>query len=178
MLAPAAISLLPGLGIRPALMRTCGRSARLAAPIPRIVTFAGRSPRRCSRLISTMISLATSRSPPAPTATSGWTSTIAAASRATELCTSVCEDFRISTALSYDPVSTSVARSPAASICIAANTNTTIAMPAAVSTVVSRRVQRLRREYEYGIAIRYRSLCKRAGQLKMAQVQGARRSGD
>ena len=80
-----------------------------------------------------------------PKAASGWPSTMATCSRSSALWTSVSEERRSAIALSGEPVSTSVRSSPSASISTAANTNTTRAMPPAVSSVVPRRAARLRR---------------------------------
>jgi hypothetical protein len=108
------------------------------------MTLVGLSESRLLRLTSTIVSLETMRSPSAPNATSGWLSISAACTRSIALCTSVCAERRITTTLSYDPVSTSVLRSPSSSISTVANTNTTSAMPPAVNTVVSLRAHRLR----------------------------------
>jgi hypothetical protein len=64
--------------------------------------------------------------------------------RSTPLWISVCAERRMVTTLSGEPVSTRVARRPSVSISTVANTNTTSAMPPAVSVVVMRRVARLR----------------------------------
>lgn len=61
-------------------------------------------------------------------------------------CTSVSELLRITSTLSGLPVATRVWRRPSASMSVAVNTNTTRAMPPAVSRVVARRVRRLRQE--------------------------------
>ena len=90
------------------------------------------------------VSFDTSRSPLKPMAISGCASMIAACLRSTELEISAFEPRRVTWMLSGWPVATSVARKPVSSICTAAKTNTTSAMPPAVSTVVSLRVQRLR----------------------------------
>ena len=113
--------------------------------MPRMITLARLSLAFLIRVISTTSSLATSGRPSRPAAISGWVSTMAACSRSTPLCISVSDERRITTALSNTPVSTSVCRSPSASMVMAANTNTTKAMPAAVSRVVVRRASRLRR---------------------------------
>ena len=94
--------------------------------------------------LSTTTSLEASGSPWVSRAICGRLSISAACSRVTPLCTSVCAPLRISTTLFGWPVATSVARRPASSISTAANTNTTSAMPPAVSTVVRRRTHRLR----------------------------------
>ncbi len=109
---------------------------RLTAAVP--------SSLRLGSEFSTTTSLDTSGAPSAPRATCGRLSKSAACSRAMPLCTSVAAPLRIASTLSAEPVATSVCRSPASSISTAANTNTTSAMPPAVSTVVSRRTQRLR----------------------------------
>lgn len=84
--------------------------------------------------------------PSPPTAISGRVVMAAAADRSMPLCTSVSEPLRRTMALPGDPVATSVWRRPSASIKVAVKTKTTSAMPPAVSTVVSRRVRRLRQE--------------------------------
>src|SRR6476469_7285363 len=71
--------------------------------------------------------------------------------RSIALWTSVCDERRVTTTLSYEPVSTSVLRRPSSSMSTVANTNTTSAIPLAVSKVVSLRVHRLRKVYENGI---------------------------
>ena len=75
----------------------------------------------------------------------GNVSTMDAWFRSMPLCTSDCEPRRMTTTLSYEPVSISVFWSPSASMRVAAKTKTTRAMPDVVSAVVSRRVQRLRK---------------------------------
>ncbi len=95
---------------------------RLTAAVP--------SSLRLGSEFSTTTSLDTSGAPSAPRATCGRLSKSAACSRAMPLCTSVAAPLRIASTLSAEPVATSV--------------NTTSAMPPAVSTVVSRRTQRLR----------------------------------
>jgi len=69
------------------------------------------------------------------------------------LWTSETAAFLITTTLLPEPVSTRVFFQAFESMRIEAKTNTTSAMPEAVKTVVSRRVQRLRKLYETGIFI-------------------------
>jgi hypothetical protein len=94
--------------------------------------------------LSTSTSRDTRACPLASRAICGRLSISAACSRDTALCTSVCAPLPMKSTLSAEPLATSVARNPAASISTAANTNTTSAMPPAVSTVVSRLTHRLR----------------------------------
>jgi len=150
-LRPAMISDNPDFGMRPATNFTWGRNVREWAPIPRITTLDGEFVARLGSVIRTTSSLATSGWPFAPMAASGCVSIMDAWYRLTPLWTSELDPFRITMRLSYDPVSTSVFRSPSASIRMAAKTKTTRAIPDAVNTVVSRRVQRFRKLYEMGM---------------------------
>src|SRR5258706_8914837 len=79
------------------------------------------------------------------------------------LCTSVPDERRVTTTLSGDPVSTSVFLRPSCSISTVANTNTTSAMPAAVSAVVSLRAMRFFAVYKNGITIFESSPQRRRG---------------
>ncbi|OPY07815.1 MAG: hypothetical protein A4E67_01121 [Syntrophaceae bacterium PtaB.Bin038] len=73
-LLPARISADPGRGSRPSASRTWGRIARDWSLMPRMMTLEGLSVPRLARLMSTTTSLARTRLPPSPTATSGWVS--------------------------------------------------------------------------------------------------------
>lgn len=147
---PVTISLEPGRNGRPATSRTWGRSCSPTGDRPRMMTLEGLaaapSATRLLREISTTVSFDSMRRPPAPRATWGRLSTMAAGPRSMPLCTSVPEARRVTTTLSGLPVSTRVFFSPASSISTVAKTNTTRAMPPAVRAVVSLRAARLRRE--------------------------------
>ena len=82
--------------------------------------------------------------PSLPRAICGIDSISAASARVMPLCTSLCAPLRMNSALSVAPVPPSAFFSPASSISTALKTNTTSAMPPAVSTVVSLRTHRLR----------------------------------
>ena len=153
MLRPATISEVPARNHRPSMMCTWGRSSMPSGGSPRTTTFCGLSLPRFGICVSTSVSLETSGVPSAPRATSGMVSRSEAWSRYTALWISVCDDWRSRIALSRLPVDTSVFCSPASSISTAAKTNTTSAIPPAVRSVVSLRVQRLRKMYENGIFI-------------------------
>ena len=141
--------------MRPLTIFTCGRSRIPVSPTPRINTFEDLSEPLRVREINTTDSFEVNRILLMPYATSGWLSTIAAWSRLMTLCISVSADLRVTTTLSGDPVSTKVFLRPSSSINTVANTNTTNAMPPAVSSVVSLRVIKLRIMYENGMAIFY-----------------------
>jgi len=143
-LAPTTISVEPGRNRRPCATRTCGRSASPRSARPRIGTLLRLPVLSLISELSTTTSREACGSPRASRATCGSASISAAWSRVTPLCTSVTAPLRITTTLSAAPVPPSEARRPASSISTAANTNTTSAMPPAVSTVVSLRTHRLR----------------------------------
>jgi hypothetical protein len=86
------------------------------------VTFDGLPVSRFGNVMSTTGSLLTSLRPSCPAAISGRLSTIAAWPRSMPLCTSLCDDRRITTTLSGWPVATSVCSSPATSISTVAKT--------------------------------------------------------
>jgi hypothetical protein len=138
------ISLVPGRNMRPSITRTCGRSSSPSAEVPRTVTLLGLPLLRLGRLISTTGSLLTRRRPSPLVAMPSRLSTIAAWPRSMPLLISAPAPLRSSSTLSGWPVATSVARMPSPIISTVANTNTTSAMPPAVSSVVTRRTQRLR----------------------------------
>ena len=69
--SPTMISDKPGRGMRPAVMRTWGRSAREDSEVPRMVTLEVLSEPRLRRLMSTTTSRAASGRPPGPSAISG-----------------------------------------------------------------------------------------------------------
>ena len=144
MAPPTMISADPGANRRPAASFTCGRNASPLREVPRMMTLEGFCAPLLRSEMSTISSLETSALPSAPSATARCVSSTLACSRVMPLWTSVSEPLRIATTLSYSPVVTSVCFSPASSISTVAKTNTTSASPPAVSTVVSRRVQRLR----------------------------------
>ncbi len=116
--------------------------------MPRMTTLDGLVVPRLFRVISTTSSRAASGPPSAARATWGRLSTSGAWSRSTELSISDLAPCRSTTTLSGEPVSTSVARNPSDSMSMAANTNTTSAMPPTVRAVVRRRASMLRRLYE------------------------------
>ena len=125
---------------------TWGRRAREAGWAPRMTTLDTLPVDFLGRAMSTTDSLAASACPSPPRAISGRVVMAEAAVRSMPLCTSVSEPLRSTMALPGEPVETSVWRRPSASISVAVKTKTTSAMPPAVSTVVSRRVLRLRQE--------------------------------
>ncbi len=135
----------PERNIRPCTTFTCGLSTLPISGTPRTTTLLrlfGWS--IFGREFSTTTSFETSARPSGPRATSGAVSISAAWSRRIPLWISVWLPCLITTTLSNDPVDTSVVFNPASSISTAAKTNTTRAMPPAVSAVVSLRTQRLR----------------------------------
>ena len=113
MLSPAMISDEPGFGIRPSMSLTWGRKASELAPMPRIVTLASACRPPLGQSDEDHELLGKKRSGrPAPMATSGCVSTMEAWSRSTPLCTSDVEPLRMTTTLSYEPVSTRVFSQP------------------------------------------------------------------
>ena len=141
---PTTTSLAPGRNIRPSTIRTWLRSCSPSGERPRTGTLVRCPVPRFLSESSTTTSRDTSVAPSAPRATCGKVSTTAAESRSTPLCTSVSDPLRMTTAFESLPLDTIVAFNPASSISTALKTNTTSAMPPAVSTVVSRRTHRLR----------------------------------
>ena len=115
-----------------------------AAVVPRTTMFDGLSGSfglllRFGMLMTATGSLEISFAPSPSVAISGLLSITCAWSRPTPLCTSDAEALRITITLSGCPVATSVARMPSVIISTLAKTNTTSAMPLAVSSVVTLR---------------------------------------
>ena len=123
--------------MRPSISFTCGLNSSETGETPRMTTFDGLSVPLLGRDMRTTSSFAANALPSRFVATPGQVSSIAACSLVTALCTSETAPLRTTAAFSGEPVSTSVFSNPSASMAMEANTNTTRAMPIAVSAVVS-----------------------------------------
>ncbi len=144
MFLPTTISCVPNWKARPSVTRKPGRSSNAWGDTPRTTTLLIPFVVFLKRLITTTTSRDSSGRPSLAGATSGWVSRTLAVPRSIWLTSSEPAARRSTMAFSGEPVSTSVASRPWASIKTPANTNTTSATPPRVRAVVRRRAQRLR----------------------------------